>query len=264
MDTAALKKSAPQIRQKLMDEIALRLESLLTTDTLEHREESERIRVLQQEIARTSKDAVIRRGAYTWFNRLCALRFMDVQQYTPLGVVSPRENFTLPELLQQAKGGQIPEEFTPHVKLPRIRDILAGKIPSPNPQQEAYRMLLHGACLYYAGLFPRMFHDTRDYLFLFMPRDLVSEKSVLAEIRQALTPENCRNVEVLGWLYQFYIAERKDQVFAGFRKNKKAAPEDIPPATQLFTPHWIVRYLVENSLGRLWMQNRPDSKLITK
>ncbi|HPQ38548.1 MAG TPA: hypothetical protein PLW97_12970, partial [Synergistaceae bacterium] len=69
MDTAALKKSAPQIRQKLMDEIALRLESLLTTDTLEHREESERIRVLQQEIARTSKDAVIRRGAYTWFNR---------------------------------------------------------------------------------------------------------------------------------------------------------------------------------------------------
>ena len=264
MDTALLKKFAPQIRQKLLDEIALRLESLLTTDSLEHREESERIRVLQQEIARTSKDAVIRRGAYTWFNRLCALRFMDVQQYTPLGVVSPRENFTLPELLQQAKGGQIPEEFARHVDFPRIRDILAGKIPSFAPQQEAYRMLLHGACLYYAGLFPRMFHDTRDYLFLFMPRDLVSEKSVLAEIRQVLTPENCRNVEVLGWLYQFYIAERKDQVYAGFRKNKKAAPEDIPPATQLFTPHWIVRYLVENSLGRLWMQNRPDSKLITK
>ena len=76
-----------------------------------------------------------------------------------------------------------------------------------------------------------------------------------------MTREVCQDVEVIGWLYQFYISERKDEVFAGFKKNKKVAPENIPAATQLFTPHWIVRYLVENSLGRLWMLNRPGSRL---
>ena len=77
-----------------------------------------------------------------------------------------------------------------------------------------------------------------------------------------LTKDVCQDVEVIGWLYQFYISERKDEVFAGFKKNKKAGADEIPAATQLFTPHWIVRYLVENSLGRLWMLNRPTSRLV--
>jgi type II restriction/modification system DNA methylase subunit YeeA len=76
-----------------------------------------------------------------------------------------------------------------------------------------------------------------------------------------MTPDACEDVEVIGWLYQFYISEKKDEVFEGLKKNKKITPENIPAATQLFTPHWIVRYLVENSLGRLWLLNRPNSKL---
>jgi type II restriction/modification system DNA methylase subunit YeeA len=76
-----------------------------------------------------------------------------------------------------------------------------------------------------------------------------------------MTPDACEDVEVIGWLYQFYISEKKDEVFDGLKKNKKITPENIPAATQLFTPHWIVRYLVENSLGRLWLLNRPGSKL---
>jgi type II restriction/modification system DNA methylase subunit YeeA len=97
-----------------------------------------------------------------------------------------------------------------------------------------------------------------------MPDDLLSGNSILAYTREAMTPDACEDVEVIGWLYQFYISEKKDEVFDGLKKNKKITPENIPAATQLFTPHWIVRYLVENSLGRLWMLNRPDSRLIDK
>src|SRR5690606_32627239 len=95
-----------------------------------------------------------------------------------------------------------------------------------------------------------------------MPDDLLSANSILAATREALTPDACESVEVIGWLYQFYISEKKDDVFEGLKKKKKITPENIPAATQLFTPHWIVRYLVQNSLGRLWMLNHPNSKLI--
>ncbi len=95
-----------------------------------------------------------------------------------------------------------------------------------------------------------------------MPANLLADDSVLNRAVNVLTAEVCADVEVIGWLYQFYISERKDEVFAGFKKNKKAGAAEIPAATQLFTPHWIVRYLVENSLGRLWMLNHPDSQLV--
>jgi len=111
---------------------------------------------------------------------------------------------------------------------------------------------------------PFLFQRIEDYTGLLMPDDLLSGNSILAYTREAMTPDSCEDVEVIGWLYQFYISEKKDQVFDGLKKNKKITPENIPAATQLFTPHWIVRYLVENSLGRLWLLNRPTSKLVDK
>ncbi|MFO0006817.1 MAG: hypothetical protein ACK559_37440, partial [bacterium] len=91
-----------------------------------------------------------------------------------------------------------------------------------------------------------------------LPDDLLSESSIAGGFRHEISDDDCQDVEILGWLYQFYIAEKKDEVMA----RKKAVPtEDIPAVTQLFTPHWIVRYLVENSLGRLWLLNRPGSRL---
>ena len=112
-----------------------------------------------------------------------------------------------------------------------------------------------GSCL---SLFERI----GDYTELLVPDDLLSGNSILAYTREAMTPNACRDVEVVGWLYQFYIAEKKDEIFVGLKKNIKISPENIPAATQLFTPHWIVRYMVENSLGRLWLLNRPNSRLI--
>ena len=108
---------------------------------------------------------------------------------------------------------------------------------------------------------PFLFEKFDDYSELLMPDDLLSPASILVRLREVLTEEVCADVEVIGWLYQFYISEKKDQVFAGLKKNQKITAENIPAATQLFTPHWIVRYLVENSLGRLWLLNRPGSKL---
>jgi type II restriction/modification system DNA methylase subunit YeeA len=109
-----------------------------------------------------------------------------------------------------------------------------------------------------------MLDRAEDYTELLMPDDLLSPNSILACLREVMTKESCQDVEIIGWLYQFYISEKKDQVFAGLKKNQKITAENIPAATQLFTPHWIVRYLVENSLGRLWLLNRPQSKLAAK
>ncbi len=119
-------------------------------------------------------------------------------------------------------------------------------------------------CNYWHGPMPFMFEQIADYTELLMPDDLLSDNSILSLTREAMTPETCEDVEVIGWLYQFYISEKKDEVFEGLKKNKKITPENIPAATQLFTPHWIVRYLVENSLGRLWMLNHPDSRLVER
>jgi hypothetical protein len=146
----------------------------------------------------------------------------------------------------------------------KVRALLDGTAPSPDPQQEAYRLLVVAACNYWQPAMPFLFERIADYTELLMPDDLLSGNSILSYTREAMTPDACEDVEVIGWLYQFYISEKKDAVFEGLKKNKKITPENIPAATQLFTPHWIVRYLVENSLGRLWLLNRPNSRLADK
>jgi len=257
-----LKKFAQTARRKLRELISARLEQVLNTDSGVLREREAARRDLIQEIAASSKASVIDRVAYTWFNRFCALRFMDVNRYNRIGVVSPAEGFTQPEILQEAKQGLIDSELQACVDAQTVFDLLGGRKPSADPQQEAYRMLLVGACNALNSAMPFMFEAINDYTELLMPQDLLSDQSILHGLREVMTPEACRDVEVIGWLYQFYISERKDEVFDALKKNQKIAPEDIPAATQLFTPHWIVRYLVENSLGRLWMLNRPGSRLV--
>jgi type II restriction/modification system DNA methylase subunit YeeA len=260
MDTTVLKVFAQSARRQLVEQVAARAEQVLRIDSVEIREKEKVVATLKKQIGAASKAAVIDQVAYTWFNRFCALRYMDVNHYTRIGIVSPVEGFTQPEILQDAKQGVIDDAF--QVDKQTVVGLLNGQLPSSSPQQEAYRLLLVGACNAYHGQMPFLFPAIDDYTELLMPVDLLSENSVLQGVRETLTPEACGDVEVIGWLYQFYISERKDEVFAGLKKNKKIESEDIPAATQLFTPHWIVRYLVENSLGRLWMLNHPDSKLV--
>src|SRR5690606_8589534 len=166
------------------------------------------------------------------------------------------------EVLAEAKRGNIDTDVVDSKTAVIITSLLNGTKRSDDPQGEAYALLLAEYCRFWNRSMPFMFEHEGDYTELLIPSDLLADDSVMARAARVLTPEVCEDVEVIGWLYQFYISERKDEVFAGFKKNKKAGADEIPAATQLFTPHWIVRYLVENSVGRLWMLNHPESRLV--
>ncbi|EIU5125880.1 TPA: BREX-1 system adenine-specific DNA-methyltransferase PglX, partial [Pseudomonas aeruginosa] len=237
------------------------LDVVLAPQSAARRERAQVVAELEKLISNSSRDNVTERVAYTWFNRFCALRFMDVNRYTRIGVVSPAEGQFQPEILAEAKMGHIDEEMVPSQIRQKVLDLLAGRAPSTDSQGEAYRLLVVAACNAWNQSMDFLFERIDDYTELLMPDDLLSGNSILAYTREAMTPDACKDVEVIGWLYQFYISEKKDAVFEGLKKNQKITPENIPAATQLFTPHWIVRYLVDNSLGRLWLLNRPNSRL---
>lgn len=264
METAKLKKFAQFARRSLIEQVSTKLKLVLAENSAARRENAEAIKKLDDAIHQHSKKQVIEQVAYIWFNRFCALRFMDVNRYTRIGVVSPAEGQFQPEILAEAKMGHIDDETAPEKIRQQIFALLDGKTPSRDPQGEVYRLLVVAACNYWNKAMPFLFQRIDDYTELLMPDDLLSSNSILAYTREAMTTDACQDVEVIGWLYQFYISEKKDEVFDGLKKNKKITPENIPAATQLFTPHWIVRYLVENSLGRLWLLNRPGSKLAEK
>ncbi|WP_167646421.1 BREX-1 system adenine-specific DNA-methyltransferase PglX [Mameliella alba] len=256
MDTNALKKFAAAARTLLIDQVTVKLDLVLAEGAPARREHPKAVKDLENAIKKDGRKQVIEQVAYTWFNRFTALRFMDANGYTQVRTVSPADNATRPELLSEAMAGNLPDGAPAEISA-----LLDGRTPSHDPQSEAYRLLLVHACNQWHKPMPFLFEELDDYSELLMPEDLLSQTSILARLREVMTEDACRDVEIIGWLYQFYISEKKDQVFAGLKKNVKITAENIPAATQLFTPHWIVRYLVENSLGRLWLLNRPDSRL---
>ncbi|MBC8466714.1 MAG: BREX-1 system adenine-specific DNA-methyltransferase PglX [Deltaproteobacteria bacterium] len=264
MKTSKLKKFAQYARRTLIEQVSSKLKLVLKLESAARRENDKAVADLEKQIRQSSDEQMVEKIAYVWFNRFCALRFMDVNRFNPVGVLSPIPGQFQPEILAEAKMGVMDETMIPRDVQEKVTGLLNGAVPSANPQNEAFRLLIVAVCNYYSQIMPFLFQKIADYTELLMPDDLLSGNSILAYTREALTPEACENVEVIGWLYQFYNSEKKDQVFDGLRKNKKITPENIPAATQLFTPHWIVRYLVENSLGRLWMLNRPDSRLIDR
>ncbi|MCD1636791.1 BREX-1 system adenine-specific DNA-methyltransferase PglX [Martelella mediterranea] len=261
MDTSKLKKFAQFARRTLMGQVSAKLDSVLAPGAAARREYPEAMKKLEAAVARDGKGQVIERVAYIWFNRFSALRFMDANDLNPVRVVSPLSGQFQPEILAEAKAGNIDEDRVPEKIRVQVRALLDGRTPSPDAQAEAYRLLLVAICNDWHRVMPFLFERIDDYTELLLPEDLLSNASILAYLREAMTRDVCEDVEVIGWLYQFYISEKKDEVFAGLKKNVKITAENIPAATQLFTPHWIVRYLVENSLGRLWMLNRPGSRL---
>lgn len=261
MDTAKLKKFAQLARRALIGQVHAKLESVSAPGAAARREHPEAIKKLDAVIAQDGKGQVIERVAYIWFNRFTALRFMDVNDLNPVRVISPLLGQFQPEILAEAKAGNIDEDRVPEKARAQVRALLDGRMPSPDAQAEAYRLLVVAICNDWHRVMPFLFERIDDYTELLIPEDLLSNASILAHLREAMTPDVCEDVEVIGWLYQFYISEKKDEVFAGLKKNQKIKAENIPAATQLFTPHWIVRYLVDNSLGRLWLLNRPGSKL---
>ena len=260
MDTSALKKFAQSARRDLVAQVSTRLDVVLAVNSDERRDYPAAVTALEAAIKNSDREQIIEKAAYTWFNRFCALTFMDRNNYNAVHVVTPGEDGIRPAILSEALGGQV-DETVPDKDRARIRTLLDRTAPSREPELEAYKLLLASACQQWHRLMPFMFGRVEDWTELLMPGDLLAETSVLNEMRSVMTEETCQDVEIIGWLYQFYISEKKDEVFAALKKNVKITAANMPAATQLFTPHWIVRYLVENSLGRLWLLNKPSSNL---
>jgi hypothetical protein len=265
MKTAALKTFAPAMRRQQIEAVGRKLDLLLhQASAVTLTTAAGPIAELRQQEA-TNRQELLERVAYSWFNRLAALRYLDARLWHPFGarVLMPQtESETQPELLKLLRSGSLPAELQPHTDEARLQGLLDGRLPTAqagaDPQGEVYRELILAVCRSYHQLLPTLFEGLDDASELLLPDDLLSDGSIAGGFRSQISDGDCEDVEILGWLYQFYIAERKDEVMA----RKKAVPtEDIPAVTQLFTPHWIVRYLVENSLGRLWLLNRPESKL---
>ena len=271
METAPLKNFATWARTALIREVTARIAAVLAPGSSERVEQAKAVAALEKAVTAagggdTGRASVADKVAYTWFNRIIALRFMDANGYTGIGVVSPQSGVELgqPEILAEAKRGVIDAEVASQATRAAVAGLLDGTRASGDPQGEAYALLLADYCRYWNKAMPFMFEREGDFTELLIPANLLADDSVLNRSVKVLTSDVCKDVEVIGWLYQFYIADRKDEVFAGFQKNNKAGADEIPAATQLFTPHWIVRYLVENSLGRLWMLNRPNSGLVSQ
>jgi Eco57I restriction-modification methylase len=269
METAPLKSFATWARTALIREVTARIAVVLAPASPERIEQPKAVHTLEKAVhaaggGEKGRAAVADRVAYTWFNRIIALRFMDANGYTGIGVVSPQTEVEAgqPEILAEAKRGNIDAAVVGTKTRETVTGLVNGTRRSEDPQGEAYALLLAAYCRHWYRAMPFMFEREGDFTELLIPANLLADDSVLNRAVKVLTVDVCQDVEVIGWLYQFYISERKDEIFADFKKNKKAGAAEIPAATQLFTPHWIVRYLVENSLGRLWMLNRPSSRLI--
>lgn len=197
---------------------------------------------------------VMEEVAYTWFNRFIALRFMEVNNYLPshIRVFSDASGAFKPEILSDVL----------HLELPGLsREKVAEYIES-NDTEGLYRYLLLTQCNALNDPLPRMFEEMGGYTELLLPNNILKQDSVLGHMVADIPEEDWQNaVQIIGWLYQYYNTELKDDTFALLKKNVKITKERIPSATQLFTPDWIVRYMVENSLGRLWLEGHPNAEL---
>lgn len=204
-------------------------------------------------------------AAYTWFNRFSALRFMEVNGYLPthVRVFTDEQNAFKPQILAEAI----------HLELDGLNMDKVYELKDANKTDELYKYLLITQCNALSSILPRMFTEIENYTALLFPDNLLREGSVIEQMISMIPEkdwdiktldENGQpqgQVQIIGWLYQYYNAEPKDKVFADLKKNIKISKENIPAATQLFTPDWIVRYMVENSLGRLWVEGHPNDEL---
>ncbi|WP_233162063.1 BREX-1 system adenine-specific DNA-methyltransferase PglX, partial [Enterobacter hormaechei] len=275
MNTNNIKKYAPKARREFMDAVAKRLNTFGITANkkgeLQIAEANLQGSVLQiagnsfdgklaeprkRIVARSQKlgyAQLIEQVAYTWFNRLCAIRYMEIHDYLGHGfrVLSHPDNPKGFEIIDHA------QDAADELGLDRARIIelkLAG-----NKDEELYRELLLGQCHKLHEAMPFLFDALDDETELLLPDNLTRTDSILRGLVDSIPEEDWQQVEVIGWLYQFYISEKKDQVM-----GKVVKSEDIPAATQLFTPNWIVKYLVQNSVGRQWLQTYPDSAIKTQ
>lgn len=210
--------------------------------------------ILIEKIDKDGFDETIEEVAYTWFNRFIAIRFMEVNGYMPshIRVFTSENNEFEPQILSEAI----------HIDLPGLDKAKVLELYNAgNKEEELFNYLFITQCNALNEILPGMFQKLNDYTELLLPDGLLRDDSVIDVMIKEIPEEDWKEqVQIIGWLYQYYNTEPKDEVFSR-PKSEKIQKEDIPAATQLFTPDWIVRYMVENSLGRLWIEGHPDEEL---
>lgn len=229
-----------------------------SADTLNGRlltaeEKSQRQELIKQ-IKEKGYKQVMEEVAYTWFNRFIALRFMEVNNYLPshIRVFSDASGAFKPEILNDVL----------HLDLPGLDSGKVAEYIESNDTESLYRYLLLTQCNALNSALPVMFERMGGYTEMLLPNNILRQDSVLGHMVSDIPEEDWQDaVQIIGWLYQYYNTELKDDTFAQLKKNVKITKERIPAATQLFTPDWIVRYMVENSLGRLWLEGHPNAEL---
>lgn len=265
MDKNAIKKYAVWARNELIERVSQKADQyeisadadpnadsahgvLLTAD-----EKKQRAALIGQ-VKEKGQDQVMEEVAYTWFNRFSALRFMEVNNYLPsrIRVFTDENGKFKPEILAEAI----------HLDLDGLDMEKVYALKDANDDDALFKYLIITQCNALSGVLPGMFQKIADYTELLFPDNLLRDGSVIEQMVAQIPEEDWKDqVQIIGWLYQYYNTEPKDKVFADLKNNKKITKDKIPAATQLFTPDWIVRYMVENSLGRLWVEGHPNDEL---
>lgn len=271
MNTKHLKSYAPKARSQFMEAVAKRAahfgiyedeiapvsfqgSTAIIEGNAFTKQQGEQRKRLEKQVAAKGFELFIREMAYTWFNRLAALRYMELHDYLDHGfrvLSNPSSKDGLPEILDHAA------DVADMLELDKSQITewqLAG-----DKQELLYRELLLGQCHHLHSVMPFLFEAIDDATELLLPDNLTKTDSILKGLVNDIPEEDWQQIEVIGWLYQFYISEHKDAVI-----GKVVKSEDIPAATQLFTPNWIVKYLVQNSIGRQWLATYPDSSIKAK
>ncbi|WP_019384246.1 BREX-1 system adenine-specific DNA-methyltransferase PglX [Acinetobacter venetianus] len=270
MNTSHIKKYAPQARNDFI--AAMRKQAAkygITADSILPAEQKGDLLLIGDQVFPLSvmkpRDKLIKRIqtssfeqtidyiAYSWFNRLCAIRYMECKGLLDHGrrVLSSADGSAgLPQILEECLDIDLPG-----LNASRVAELkLDG-----NKDEELYRELLLAQCHALNQVMPLLFEQVSDESELLLPDNLTKTDSLIRDLVSSIPEDDWSDVQIIGWLYQFYISEKKDQVI-----GKVVKSEDIPAATQLFTPNWIVKYLVQNSVGRLWMMAQPDSTLASE
>ena len=277
MDKAVLKKFATESRRELMEKIKSKINMfyidedfnkeqkgdiyILTNEKhtlrLTHEDYKKR-ELLIKRIKELSLEQVIEEAAYTWFNRIIAIRYMEIHDYLPLTkdnqslgirVLSSKDNTPDPEILK----------FTNLMNPELDIDFKKGKYAELKDDNEKFKYVLLLVCKKLGRVIPQVFNGVTDYIDILIPDNLLNDTGFVTKVINEVPEENYSNVEIIGWLYQYYNQSEKDRVMAQNRAYKK---EEIPYVTQLFTPDWIVKYMVENSLGRYWIERNKNTDLI--
>ena len=267
MDKNAIKKYATWARREMIDRVRQKAAQygimdteIIPADTISIDGNLlspvvvEQRKALIQQINTKGYREVMEEVAYTWFNRFIALRFMEVNGYLPsrVRVFTDAENGFHPQILAEAID----------LELDGLDMEKIYALKNANEEEALYKYLLITQCNALNPILPGMFQKIADYTELLLPDNLLRDGSVIQRMIEWIPEKDWQDqVQIIGWLYQYYNSEKKDDVFAALKKNIKITKENIPAATQLFTPDWIVRYMVENSLGRLWIEGHPNDEL---